>query len=169
MTRFNSRNRSEADVPVSRAVIWKVLSDPALLARFTPLIKEIVPHGDLWCWRLSGISALGLHVAPSFSERMAFTEPERIEFRHDPPAGSDERAGAEGTYLLTELDGDATRLSIDIKIWVDLPLPRLSRRAVERVMAESMDRTGNRFAHNLYRHLDIDPTKVVERKNPSRR
>jgi hypothetical protein len=45
-------------------------------------------------------------------------------------------------------------------MWVDLPLPKLSRRAVERVMAESMQRAGDRFAENLYRHLDIDPADV---------
>lgn len=163
MTRFESRNQSEADVPVTSAAIWEVLSSPDLLARFTPLIREIRPDGDLWCWRLSGISALGVEVAPSFSERMTLVEEERIDFRHDPPAGSSERAGAEGTYTLTPLEGEATRLFIDITLWVDLPLPAVSRRAVERVMARSMERTGNRFAANLYRHLDIDPADVVER------
>ncbi|WCO65444.1 SRPBCC family protein [Iamia majanohamensis] len=163
MSRFESRNVSEADVPASPAEIWAVLSDPDLLARFTPLIKAISTDGDLWCWQLSGISALGVSVAPSFSERMHLVDEERIDFRHDPPAGASERAGADGTYTLTDLGDGVTRLFIDITIWVDLPLPRLSRRAVERVMDESMERTGDRFAANLYRHLDIDPGDVVER------
>lgn len=163
MTRFDRRHRAEADVPAARSTIWDVLSNPDLLARFTPLIKAITAHGDVWCWQLTGISALGLHVAPSFTERMSFVEGERIEFRHDPPEGSTEKAGADGTYTLADLGAGLTRLSIDITVWVDLPLPGMSRRAVERVMAESMDRTGDRFAHNLYSHLGIDAAQVVER------
>lgn len=162
MTRFESRNRSVADVPAPPAAIWEVISSPDLLARFTPLIREIRTDGDLWCWQLSGISALGVSVAPSFSERMTFRPEERIDFRHDPPDGAVERAGADGTYTLADRGDEGTRLSIDITIWVDLPLPRVSRRAVEKVMAQSMDRTGDRFAANLYRHLDIDPADVVE-------
>ncbi len=163
MTHFESRNVSEADVPTTPSAIWDVLSSPDLLARFTPLIREIRADGDLWCWQLSGISALGVEVAPSFSERMTLVDQERLDFRHDPPSGASERAGADGTYTLSPLGDDATRLFIDITIWVDLPLPKVSRRAVEKVMAESMDRTGDRFAANLYRHLDIDPNRVVER------
>ena len=163
MTRFESRNVSEADVPSSRQAIWDVLSDPDLLARFTPLIRAIHPDGDLWCWQLSGISALGVEVAPSFSERMKLVDLERIDFRHDPPKGAQERAGADGVYTLEDLGHGVTRLFIDLTIWVDLPLPKLSRRAVERVMAETMDRTGDRFAQNLYRHLGIDPSTVEER------
>ncbi len=163
MTRFESRNLSEADVPAPPSALWEVLSSPDLLARFTPLIREIRADGDLWCWQLSGISALGVEVAPSFSERMTLVDQERIDFRHDPPSGASERAGADGTYTLAPLDGEAARLFIDITIWVDLPLPKVSRRAVEKVMAESMERTGDRFAANLYRHLEIDPSRVVER------
>lgn len=163
MTRFDRRHRAEADVPAERRAIWAVLSDPDLLARFTPLIKAITANGDVWCWQLTGISALGVKVAPSFTERMSFVEGERIEFRHDPPEGAVEKAGANGVYTLSDLGAGLTRLSIDITVWVDLPLPGLSRRAVERVMAESMDRTGDRFAHNLYAHLHIDPDQVVER------
>jgi hypothetical protein len=31
-------------------------------------------------------------------------------------------------------------------------------------MAQSMARTGDRFAANLYDHHDIDPTRVVDRR-----
>jgi carbon monoxide dehydrogenase subunit G len=164
MTRFSRRHVAEADVPAARQEIWAVLSDPDLLAGMTPLIDRITTHGDVWCWQLGGISALGVRAAPSFTERMAFTPGERIDFRHDPPPGGDERAGADGVYTLADLGDAGTRLSIDITIWVDLPLPRVSRRAVERVMAESMARTGDRFAQNLYAHLGIDDTRVVERQ-----
>ena len=166
MTRFANRTRSEADLPVERERIWDVLTDPGCLAALTPLIAEITADGDRWCWRLSGISALGVSVAPSFTERMVFAPVERIEYHHAPPPGSTEKAGAEGVYTLDEIP-EGCRLFIDLTMWVDLPLPKLSRRAVERVMAESMQRAGDRFAENLYRHLDIDPALVTVRQPSS--
>lgn len=160
MTRFQNRNVSTGDLPVTPEVIWGVLTDPGLLAELTPLIKAITADGDRWCWQLTGISALGVSVAPSFTEQMTFTPHERIEFHHDPPPGSDERAGVEGVYTLDPLPDGGVRLCVDLTMWVDLPLPKLSKRAVERIMAESMQRTGDRFAANLYRHLGIDPATV---------
>jgi carbon monoxide dehydrogenase subunit G len=160
MTRFQNRNVSTGDLPVSAETIWAVLTDPDLLAELTPLIKGITADGDRWCWQLTGISALGVSVPPSFTERMTFTPHERIEFRHEPPPGSDERAGVEGLYTIEDLADGGVRLCVDLTMWVDLPLPKLSRRAVERIMAESMQRTGDRFAANLYRHLGIDPATV---------
>ena len=97
-----------------------------------------------------------MEIAPSFTELMQFEPASRITFRHDPPEG-DERAGAEGTYLLEATGPDSTELSIDITLRVDLPLPRASRRAVERVMRSTMTRTGDVFADRLYRRLGVDP------------
>lgn len=170
MTRFQNRNVSTGDLPVSPETIWGVLTDPDLLAELTPLIKAITADGDRWCWQLAGISALGVSVAPSFTERMTFTPHERIEFRHAPPHGANEKAGVEGEYTITPIagrrgdsrvaQGGGVSLCVDLTMWVDLPLPGLSRRAVERIMAESMQRTGDRFASNLYAHLGIDPATV---------
>ena len=156
MATFSSRNRSSAVVPAPRDAIWAVLTDPDALAELTPLVKAISADGDTWCWQLAGISGLGLTVAPNFTEQMTFTDGERIEFRHI--GGDDERAGAEGTYVLSDAADGGTELAIDITISVQLPLPRASRRAVERIMATTMDKTGDRFARNLYRRLDLDPS-----------
>ena len=156
MTTFSSRNVSEADVPAPRADIWAILTDPARLASITPLVRSIKADGDLWCWQLAGISALGVKVAPSFVERMDFVDGERIEFTPAPPAGTEERAGATGTYVLSDA-GDGTHLAIDITIEADLPLPKVAKRAVEKVMASMMERTGDRFARNLYDQLGLDP------------
>jgi carbon monoxide dehydrogenase subunit G len=157
MATFSSHNRSTAEVPASRQEIWAVLRDPEALAELTPLVERITVDGDRWTWKLHGVSALGVQVCPSFTERMIFTEGERIEFHHDPPAGAEERAGAEGTYVLADAAAGRTHLDIDITVEVELPLPRLSAKAVERVMATTMARTGDRFARNLYRRLGIDP------------
>lgn len=160
MTCFSTRNVSNGDVPVPRSAVWEVLTDPQCLTEMTPLLDGISVDGDRWCWQLSGIRALGIEVAPSFTEQMTFDEPSLITYRHTPPAGETERAGADGVYELTEVGPDRTHLSIDITLRVDLPLPALSRRAVERVMAASIARTGEVFAERLYRHLGVDPATV---------
>ena len=87
----------------------------------------------------------------------------RSRFEHRPPAGSTERAGADGRYELDDRGDGRTRLFVDISLCVDLPLPRLSRRAVEKVMATTMQRTGDRFGLNLYRRLGIDPSTATSR------
>lgn len=161
MTTFSARNVSEADVPAPRSAIWAILTDPDRLAAITPLVRSIEADGDLWLWQLTGISALGVKVAPAFYERMEFTEAERIEFTPAPPPGTEDRGGATGTYRLSDASlpegGEGTHLAIDITIEADLPLPKVSRRAVEKVMASMMDRTGARFARNLYEQLGLDP------------
>ncbi|MGI8755047.1 MAG: SRPBCC family protein [Acidimicrobiales bacterium] len=162
MTTFSSRNRSTAIVPAPRSAIWDALSDPNSLASLTPLVSEIRASGDTWSWALTGISALGMTVAPTFTEQMTFEDQRHIGFRHDPPEAGGERAGANGHYDLADAPNGATRLVIDITICVELPLPKLSTRAVERVMATTMARTGDAFARNLYTRLGLDPARAGE-------
>ena len=154
MATFTAHNRSEAVVPTGREEIWKVLTDPDLLARLTPLLKSVTPHGDLWTWRLVRIPVLSTSIAPQFTERMHFTEMESITFTHEPPAGSGERAGAEGHYELREVAG-GTHIVIDLQLCVDLPLPRISSPAVSAVMSQVVVRMGDKFADNLYDHLGL--------------
>lgn len=162
MATFSSRNVSSATLPVARHRIWQLVSDPVALADLTPLVDHIDVDGDIWCWTLAGISALGVSIAPSFTERMRFEPEERIDFRHAPPLPERrERAGAEGVYLLTALGDTTTRLDIDITLCVELPLPGFGRAAVERVMGATMQRTGDAFAANLYARLGVDPATVT--------
>jgi carbon monoxide dehydrogenase subunit G len=161
MTAFSSRNVSVATLPVEADRVWAVLEDPGLLAELTPLVDRIDPVGASWIWTLVGISALGVSVAPTFTEHMLVTPTSRIVFEHAPPPGATERAGADGVYELIRVGDDRTRLRIDITLWVELPLPSFLRGVVERVMATTMQRTGDGVATNLYRHLDIDPDDVV--------
>lgn len=149
-------------MPVSRQAVWEVLTDPDALADMTPLLARIDVDGDRWCWQMAGIRALGIEVAPSFTERMTFHAPERIEFRHEPPPGHTDRAGADGVYELAELAPDRTHLSIDLTLSVELPLPAISRRAVEKVMTSTMGRTGDVFAERLAGRLGIDPASVSQ-------
>lgn len=160
MTTFSATVNSQADVSAPRSAVWAALTDPELLPQLTPLLENISADGDIWCWSMMKISALGVSIAPSFTEQMIFDEPGRIEYTHNPPAGARERAGAEGVYELADIDG-GTRLSIDLTLHVDLPLPTAAQPAVRRVMEKTMQRTGDRFSQNLLRHLnarELTPT-----------
>ena len=160
MVTFSSRNTSVAVVPAGRERIWAVLRDADSLAALTPLVQSIDVSEDVWVWHLRGISAVGVSVTPSFTELMSFDAPNQIRFAHQPPNGRNERAGAGGTYGLERIDDGHTRLSIDITLCVELPLPSLSRRVVEATIASMMQRMGDRFATNLYERLSIDPASI---------
>ena len=152
MTRFSADTRAEAVVGAPRAAIWAALTDPALVGDMTPFVKSIRADGDHWLWQMGGLKVLGVGVAPAFTERMAFSEPERIEFHHDPPAGAKERAGVTGWYDLREVDG-GTRLETSLDICINLPLPKAAGPAVRTAMKGVMATMGDRFSKNLLDHL----------------
>ncbi len=147
-------------VPVRTAEIWELITDPMMLADLTPLVRSIEATGSQWEWALNGIEALGLKVEAVFTERMEFIDQRQIIFTHDPPDGSRERAGVEGVYDLAPKGRTATELQIDLTLLVDLPLPGLSRHALEPVLLSTMRATGQRFASNLYEQLGLDPATV---------
>ena len=96
MTTFTATTHAEAVVLAPQQDIWEALVDPDLMARFTPFVKRITADGDHWRWEMGGLEVLGKSVAPSFTERMVFKEPDRIEFHHDPPDGREGEAGGRG-------------------------------------------------------------------------
>lgn len=156
MNRFRARNQSEATLHSSQDKVWEVLTDPTLLPELTPYLHRIDVDGDRWTWHLTHIPVMSATVAPTFTEVMTFDEPTRITFAHD-LARPEERTGVEGEYVLrpeTNPDGSlGTHVCIDLEIWCDLPLPRLSRIAVETVMHGVVAAMGRRFAHHMLRHL----------------
>lgn len=154
MSTFSATTESEAVVAAERKKIWDVLTDPVLLPALTPLLTRIDADGDVWRWHMTRIAALGVGISPAFTERMVFDEGARIDYSHQPPDGTHERAGADGWYVLEDVDG-GTKLSIRLTLHVELPLPRASSAAVTRVMKVTMARTGDKFAANLLDHLGI--------------
>ena len=161
MSWFSARNISMSTIPVGPDKIWRILTDSASLAHLTPLVRSIEATGSQWRWTLNGIGGLGLSVEAVFTERMEFTEWQQIVFSHDPPEGERERAAVEGVYDLMPAGETATDLKVDLELFVDLPLPRLSRHAVEPLMLSTMRMTGQRFASNLYEHLGLDPSTAT--------
>lgn len=154
MTRFSATTESEAVVAAERSEIWAVLTDPVLLPKLTPLLSRIETDGDLWRWHMVKLSVLGVGISPVFTERMTFADDKRIDYTHEPPRGTTERTGAEGSYVLSDADG-GTHLAISLTLEVDLPLSRLASPAVTLVMQGTMQRMGQRFSANLLRHLGV--------------
>jgi carbon monoxide dehydrogenase subunit G len=159
MTSFSASTRAEAVVLADRQAIWDALVDPVLMARLTPFLRNITADGDHWLWEMTGLNVLGLKVAPAFTERMVLTEPDRIEFRHDPPAGQTERAGVEGWYALSPTEG-GTELVTQLEITLDLPLPKASGRAVRATMGKVIETMGDRFSQRLLEHLGAEERRV---------
>lgn len=164
MAWFSARTVSSSTVPVASDRIWDVLTDPTTLAELTPLVKSIEASGSQWLWTLNGIEALGIKIEAAFTESMTFTEKRQIVFAHDPPPGKKEHAAVDGIYDLSPAGDQATNLEIDLTLSVELPLPRLARPAVERVVSSAMRLTGQQFASNLYERLGLDPAtaKITE-------
>ena len=179
MARFSAVNSSEAVVAAPRQEIWQVLTDPVVLPELTPLLRriDVDPHDpELWTWHMTGLSVLGVGISPVFTERMRFTTDAdgggvRIDYTHEPPAGTTEFTAAEGVYELSDVP-DGTCLKIRLELEVDLPLPRLSAPAVTAVMLATIRRMGDRFSANLLRHLGVTepPAPAVPgrlRRSPS--
>ncbi|MGL5865255.1 MAG: SRPBCC family protein [Dermatophilaceae bacterium] len=153
MNRFTASTTAEATISASLDDVWAVVTDAALLARFTPFLARITDHGEHWVWEMVGVPALGRTLAFTFTERMTFDPPHRIEFAHEPPAGTTEHAGVAGWYALEPRDG-GTHLSTTLHITAHLPAPGLMRIPVEAAMHQVASFMGTRFSQNLLRHLD---------------
>ncbi|RYB94540.1 SRPBCC family protein [Nocardioides oleivorans] len=152
MATFRARDRSSAVLQSSRAEVWEVLTDAALIARMTPYVTRIDVEGDRWTWRMATLPVLGISVAPMFTEVMDLEPMHRIRFTHDPER-PDEMTSVMGTYELADDASGGTAVSIDLQIACDLPLPGLARPAVERLMASVVKHMGTVFSRNLLQHL----------------
>lgn len=152
MAVFTSTRRDVADVPHDVAAVWELLVDPEDVARLTPLVQSIeVDDRDRWIWCLPRVPVLGRRLDLTMSQQMTFTPRERIDFTHE-PLGAGARAGAEGRYLLEPTDG-GTRLSIELTVSAQLPLPSIAGAAVRVAMQQVLNHMGDRFAHNMLAEL----------------
>jgi carbon monoxide dehydrogenase subunit G len=151
VTRFRAHNHSEATLDADRDAVWAVLTDPDLLVRLTPNLTRIDTDGDRWTWHLTRIPVLSTALRPSFTVVMTFEDGRRIDFAHD-ESRTEEQTGVEGEYLLSP-EGERTHVAIDLTAWADLPLPSVSRPAVQSTMHAFLVGTGRVFGRNMRRHL----------------
>jgi len=152
MATFSTANRSTATVTAPVDAVWDVLTDPDQIARLTPFLHSVKEEGEHWVWQLSKVPVLGANFSFTFRERMAFDEPHRIDFTHDPAPDADEGAGVVGWYELTPRAA-GTHLETSMEITVDLPFPGMLRPAVSTAMKGVVTLMGQRFSHNLLAHL----------------
>ncbi len=158
MATFSSSTRSAATVSAPPEDVWAALTDPDLVARLTPFLRTVRERGEHWVWELARVPVLGKSFSFTFTERMTFDEPHRIEFTHDPGAGhGEENAGVEGWYRLSPQD-NGTCLETSMAISVELPFPGVTRPAVTTAMKGVVALMGQRFSHNLLEHLGARTT-----------
>ncbi len=153
MAIFTATRRSEATVAHPRALVWDVLTDPATVARLTPMVRSITASGDRWRWQLARIPVLGQTFELAFTEQMSYEPETRISFSHAPEGT--ERAGTDGRYDLSDADGDtsSTHLRIELEVSVDLPFPRITRPAVQASMHGVLAAMGSGFARSIEKEL----------------
>lgn len=151
MTTFTATNKSAATLKSARPDVWKALTDASLLPELTPYLQRIDVVEDRWTWHVTKVPVLGRNIGSTFTEVMTFDEPSRINFDHDPQR-PEETTEVNGEYHLEEA-GSGTRVSIELRVSVELPFPRAMRRPVEGAIAAVMAGMGRRFASNLLRHL----------------
>ena len=158
MARFSTSTRTDAVVTASQDEVWAALTDPDLVAHLTPFLRTVRERGEHWVWELARIPVLGKTFSFTFTERMTFDEPHRIDFTHDPEAGhGDENAGVDGWYGLSPRD-EGTHLETSMAISVELPFPGVTRPAVTTAMKGVVALMGQRFSHNLLEHLGARTT-----------
>ena len=152
MATFAGRRHDVAEVPHPVDAVWDLLVDPDQVARMTPLVHAIeVDDRDRWVWHLRKVPLLGRGVDLTMTQEMDFTPTSRIEFRHG-ALGPGSRAGAEGFYSLGSVPA-GTRLEIDLTVRVQLPVPGLTRAAVQTAIHGVLAQMGHRFAANLLAEL----------------
>ena len=152
MATFSGRRHDVAEVPYPVEAVWELLVDSAEVARMTPLVHSIeVDDQGRWVWHLRKVPLLGRGIDLTMTEEMDFTPTSRIEFRHG-PLGGGSRAGAEGHYALESVAG-RTRLEIDLTVRAQLPVPGVTRAAVQPAMHGVLAQMGHRFAANMLAEL----------------
>lgn len=152
MATFSATKTSEATVAYPRELVWEVLTDPATVARLTPMVHSITADGDLWHWQLARIPVLGQSFELGFTEAMTYDPKSRITFEHRP--SGEERAGTDGRYDLSDADGKtSTNLRIELRVTVDLPFPGLVKPAVQATMQGVLAAMGSGFARSIEKEL----------------
>lgn len=151
MATFSATKTSEATVAHPRALVWEVLTDPAAVARLTPMVRSITATGDRWRWQLVRIPVLGQTFELAFTEEMTYDPTDRITFSHAPEGH--ERAGTDGRYDLSDAGKGSTHLRIELAVSVDLPFPRITRPAVQASMHAVLEVMGSGFARSIEKEL----------------
>lgn len=150
---FSATKTSEATVDHPRDLVWDVLTDPAAIARLTPMVRSITATDDLWHWQLVNIPVLGQSFELGFTEAMTYEPKSAITFTHAPAGNGTERAGTKGRYDLSDAGKGSTHLRIELTVTVDLPFPRLAKPAIQATMQGVLAAMGSGFGRSIEKEL----------------
>lgn len=153
MATFSATKTSEATVDHPRDLVWDVLTDPAAIARLTPMVRSITAKDDLWHWQLVNIPVLGQSFELGFTEAMTYEPKSAITFSHAPAGKGTERAGTNGRYDLNDASKGSTHLRIELSVTVDLPFPRLAKPAIQATMQGVLAAMGSGFGRSIEKEL----------------
>lgn len=149
---FTGTLHASAVVPATCEQVYDVVRDPEFVGASTPFIRRVVVLAeDLWRWEVAGIRYPGGTFTAALTQRMTFSPPHLVTFRHD-PSGT-ELAGADGSFRVSAEDDGRARLDLEVEVSADIPAPRVSAPVVEGAMHVVMGVMRDRFVRSLERRL----------------
>lgn len=131
--------------------VFALLADvPRSVAHF-PEVESIAESGGAWFWRLRELGAGPLRFQAVYANRYHVQAAERrVWWEHVPGVGN---ARIEGRWVLTP-EGEGTRIAMDASYRLATPFPRVTRAAVEAVVAREQARLVDGYLENLVRSLE---------------
>lgn len=132
--------------------VHAVVSDTATVAALMPRIDHAEPLAEgRWRWIVEEHHALGYSVRPAFTVAIS-TSPRAVRFDQVPdPDAPDGRAG--GGITLAPAGPGATEARVDLRVELDLPIPRLLRGPARAIIELEVRRAIDRFLEALDEHL----------------
>lgn len=131
--------------------VYALLADvPRSIAHF-PEVESVLPVGDHWRWRLRELGAGPLRFRVEYANRY-FTDPvgRRVWWERVPGFGNTQ---VDGRWVLAAAAG-GTRITMDARFVIDTPFPRLTRPAVEAIVARENERLIGGYMENLVATLE---------------
>jgi carbon monoxide dehydrogenase subunit G len=131
--------------------VFALLADvPRSIAHF-PDVESVEPRGDAWYWRLRELGAGPLRFQVVYASRYHVdAAARRVWWEAIPGVGN---ARIEGRWRI-EPDGAETSITMDARYSLETPFPRLTRAAVEAVVAREQARLVDLYLANLVRTLE---------------
>lgn len=132
-----------------REHVHEVVRDIPTVARLIPRVDHAEElDGGAWRWVVEEHHALGYTVQPAFTVRIEADPPRTVRFVHEPD--HDAPAGRTGGGITLDASGPArTVATVEIRVDLDLPIPRLLRGPARSLIELEVRRSVDRFLANL--------------------
>lgn len=132
--------------PVDRAAAFALLADVPRSVQHFPDVESVRPVGEVWQWRLRELGAGPLRFQVAYASRYLIdTTALRVAWARVPGFGN---TAVDGEWRL-EPEPGGTRIRMVARFEIDTPFPRLTRAAVEAVVAHENTRLIGAYIDNL--------------------